>query len=656
MKVRKILIGLFSLIFVFFGTVIINARPDAVPDDVTVSSGAYYFVEETLDTNELPYGIHHQIDWAYSHEPLADGSVPTIDSYLSQQVNMLEISKDANVTIVGWANVENSVWSLTTVKRLAEQFEKKYPEYKVIGAVNGDGFDINSREPFPKQPQDITAGLGNFFKSSLGDFRGVLGFRRNGTTDTLVHIPNTAERILTLEVIDEKETILKSFTIQKTNEEPGEGEVALYYGLYENQETQNHVYVPKAYNFAGLESWVVENAETALPNSANDFYGLGLISSNSREISLQKGQFAIASNNAALNSELAVGNRIRVQYRLGGEYADIENAIGVFGQVLMKDGEPVETTNTDVHPRTILGKKADGTIMMIVVDGRRPGQGLHGLSYAGLTAVLKHYGCVDGYNLDGGGSSTLVIKKDGVFQTMNTVSDFSERSDGNCLLIVAKDPQLKYQTENLTSDSVTIRADVLNDNNHDIKELFVEVNNQKYYYPANESTVTIPNLESSSYYYYKFGYKDSANNEVTLLTQGYFYTLKHMFKINGLNIRMGERDFFGTMRESFIMELDFDNIDNIIDSNGIRGRINDRSTDFLLAWNSETNVYDFAVPKSTVVPSIDTVILFLTFDYDGASGPLPSRTIIYHNPQSLGFRTLNDAQIKTDNEIIKIYN
>jgi hypothetical protein len=129
-----------------------------------------------------------------------------------------------------------------------------------------------------------------------------------------------------------------------------------------------------------------------------------------------------------------------------------------------------------------------------------------------------------------------------------------------------------------------------------------------------------------------------------------------MFKINDLNIRMGERDFFGTIRESFIMELDFKNIDNIIDSNGIRGRVNDRSTDFLLVWNTETNVYDFAVPKSAVVPSIDTVIIFLTFDYDGALGPLPSRTIVYHNPQSLGFRTLNDAQIKTDNEIIKIYN
>ncbi|HPA98929.1 MAG TPA: phosphodiester glycosidase family protein [Bacilli bacterium] len=656
MKVRKILIGLFSLIFVFFGTIIINARPDAVPEDVTVSSGAYYFVEETRQTNHLPYGITHKSDWAYSHEPLADGSVPTIDSYLSQQVNMLEIPKDANVSIVGWANTVDNRWTLTTVKRLAEQFERKYPEYKVIGAINGDGFDIRSQGAFPRQPQDITAGLGNFFKSHLGDANGVLGFRRNGTTDTLVHIPNTAERVLTLEVIDEKETVLKSFVIQKINQEPGDNEVSLYYGLYENQAEANHVYIPKAYNFTGLESWVVEQGETVLPNSANDFYGIGQISSNLRETSLEVGQFAIASNNATLNSELAIGNRIRVQYRLGGEYADIENAIGIFGQVLVKNGEPVETTNKDVHPRTIIGKKADGTIMMIVVDGRRPGEGLHGLSYAGLTAVLKHYDCVDGYNLDGGGSSTLVIKKDGQFQTMNTVSDFSERSDGNCLLIVAKDPQLKYQTENLTSDSVTIRADVLNDNNHDIQELFVEVNNQKYYYPANESTVTIPNLESSSYYYYKFGYKDSANNEITLLTQGFFYTLKHMFKINGLNIRMGERDFFGTMRESFIMELDFDNVDNIIDSKGIRGRINDRSTDFLLAWNSETNVYDFAVPKSTVVPSIDTVILFLTFDYDGASGPLPSRTIVYHNPQSLGFRTLNDAQIKTDNEIIKIYN
>ena len=76
----------------------------------------------------------------------------------------------------------------------------------------------------------------------------------------------------------------------------------------------------------------------------------------------------------------------------------------------------------------------------------------------------------------------------------------------------------------------------------------------------------------------------------------------------------------------------------------------------MLVWNDETGVYDFAVPKTDAVPQIDTVVIFLTFDYDGAAGPLPSRTIVYHNPHLLSFRTLNDAQIETDNEIIKIYN
>ena len=437
-------------------------------------------------------------------------------------MNVVEVPSTPGIKIIPWMNYTGNKWNLTTVRGFIQDFEAKNPEWHVMAAVNGDGFDIRSQGAFPRQPQDITAGLGNFFKSHLGDANGVLGFRRNGTTDTLVHIPNTAERVLTLEVIDEKETVLKSFVIQKINQEPGDNEVSLYYGLYENQAEANHVYIPKAYNFTGLESWVVEQGETVLPNSANDFYGIGQISSNLRETSLEVGKFAIASNNATLNSELAIGNRIRVQYRLGGEYADIENAIGVFGSVLLKDGEAPSTGNPDVHPRTIIGKKADGTIMMFVIDGRQFGKGFYGLSYAGLSALLKYYDCVDGYNLDGGGSSTLLIKKDGDFLVTNSPSDGQERSDGNCILIVAKDPQLKYQTENLTSDSVTIRADVLNDNNHDIQELFVEVNNQKYYYPANQSTVTIPNLESSSYYYYKFGYKDSANNEITLLTQGFF--------------------------------------------------------------------------------------------------------------------------------------
>ena len=101
---------------------------------------------------------------------------------------------------------------------------------------------------------------------------------------------------------DSSETVLKSFAIQKSNQTPGDGEIALFYGMYENTTEANHVYNPCAYNFEGLKSWVVKSAETALPNSANDFYGIGTIASNENQLDLQIGQFAIASNNEELNS------------------------------------------------------------------------------------------------------------------------------------------------------------------------------------------------------------------------------------------------------------------------------------------------------------------------------------------------------------------
>ena len=63
--------------------------------------------------------------------------------------------------------------------------------------------------------------------------------------------------------------------------------------------------------------------------------------------------------------------------------------------------------NTNRHPRSAVGKKADGTVVFIVVDGRRPETA--GVSIFELRDLMRWMGCVDALNLDGGGSSTLTV-------------------------------------------------------------------------------------------------------------------------------------------------------------------------------------------------------------------------------------------------------
>ncbi|MGW9134426.1 phosphodiester glycosidase family protein [Streptomyces sp. NPDC055681] len=60
-------------------------------------------------------------------------------------------------------------------------------------------------------------------------------------------------------------------------------------------------------------------------------------------------------------------------------------------------------------PRTVAGVRADGTLMLVVFDGRRPGVS-DGVTLPEATGVLLSLGAVDAMNLDGGGSSTMVVR------------------------------------------------------------------------------------------------------------------------------------------------------------------------------------------------------------------------------------------------------
>ena len=72
-------------------------------------------------------------------------------------------------------------------------------------------------------------------------------------------------------------------------------------------------------------------------------------------------------------------------------------------------------------PRTGVGVKADGTVLLMVVDGRS--QYSAGMSLKEFATYLKRFGAVSAVNLDGGGSSEMVL--DG--KIMNRPSDGSER-------------------------------------------------------------------------------------------------------------------------------------------------------------------------------------------------------------------------------------
>ena len=86
------------------------------------------------------------------------------------------------------------------------------------------------------------------------------------------------------------------------------------------------------------------------------------------------------------------------------------------------------------HPRTAVAKLKDGKLLLVTVDGRQPGVSV-GVTLQELADYLLSIGAVDAMNLDGGGSTAMVL--DG--KLVNTPSDTNgERKIGDALIVTLR--------------------------------------------------------------------------------------------------------------------------------------------------------------------------------------------------------------------------
>ncbi len=124
--------------------------------------------------------------------------------------------------------------------------------------------------------------------------------------------------------------------------------------------------------------------------------------------------------------------------RTGELQGDEAEAIGA-ASMLIQDGTIVASADDTVkQPRTAVGIKEDGTVVLIVADGRQAPYS-SGYSLYDLACKLKDAGCVVAANLDGGGSTTYLAKYAGSdeLSLANSPSDGQERSVSSSLMVVS---------------------------------------------------------------------------------------------------------------------------------------------------------------------------------------------------------------------------
>lgn len=78
-----------------------------------------------------------------------------------------------------------------------------------------------------------------------------------------------------------------------------------------------------------------------------------------------------------------------------------------FGPFLILNGTPLEVTGMGggLNPRTAIGQRTDGAVLLLIIDGRQTHS--LGASMNDLINVMLDFGAVNAANLDGGGSTVL---------------------------------------------------------------------------------------------------------------------------------------------------------------------------------------------------------------------------------------------------------
>lgn len=124
---------------------------------------------------------------------------------------------------------------------------------------------------------------------------------------------------------------------------------------------------------------------------------------------------------------------------------NVLEAVASFGDIFEDGHARSDLDNSTRASRTAIGIKADGTVVMMMVDGRQAPYSV-GMTMAEVGATMESLGCVQAVNLDGGGSSTFATQREGESENNTSAgltlrcrpSDGYERKVSNTIMVLSK--------------------------------------------------------------------------------------------------------------------------------------------------------------------------------------------------------------------------
>lgn len=123
---------------------------------------------------------------------------------------------------------------------------------------------------------------------------------------------------------------------------------------------------------------------------------------------------------------------------------NVVEAVASFGDIFENGHARSGLDDITRASRTAIGIKADGTVVMLMVDGRQAPYSV-GMTMAEVGAAMEELGCVQAVNLDGGGSSTFATQREGEPENSTSAgltlrcrpSDGYERKVSNTVMVLS---------------------------------------------------------------------------------------------------------------------------------------------------------------------------------------------------------------------------
>ena len=304
---------------------------------------------------------------------------------------------------------------------IAKDYEAKTGR-KVMLATNGDYFYNTGANVDSYVNNGIVITKGNMANKNC------IGFDNNGKV-VVGRMTEVEARI----VIYDNNNEPQFFKIDKFNEQPAAGEIAIYNVAGDYTVTNAGAMIVKAdtTNLTAYPVWGSDYTMTATGVQAT------------KSFTIKSGQYAVvytAEHSDAFAGHV-YGQSVDLVEIPAGKFAGCTWVVGGYDALVDN-----YTVNTNCHtdnsgnsaaPRTFIGFKEDGTGFLCVVDGRGAG-GSTGITVNQEAQLASVLGAQFALELDGGGSSTMIVRINDTLTLRNVPSDGSMRSVSNAVLLVEK--------------------------------------------------------------------------------------------------------------------------------------------------------------------------------------------------------------------------